>query len=156
MENQLTMIDSDTVIKQSLYERDFYKWTFQTANLLRQGRFSEIDIDNVAEEIESMGISNKKELISRLSVLIMHLLKWQYVVNMRSNSWIRTINTQRRELELLFENSPSLKHDIEIFIEKAFNRAKADFERETGISRKTLPETCPYSVEQLTDDDFFA
>ncbi|KJR43712.1 protein of unknown function DUF29 [Candidatus Magnetoovum chiemensis] len=104
-----------------------------------------------SEEIESLGKNNKRELGSRLAVLIMHLLKWQHQPRKRSKSWKTTIRTQRREIERLLEDSPSLKYGIEIIISKEFLRAKRDFEDETGISKKMLPETCPYTWEQLSN-----
>ena len=85
-----------------LYDKDFYQWTLYNAELLRQGKITEIDIQNIAEELESMGKSQKRELISRLAVLIMHLLKWQYQPEKRSHSWIETINEQRRQIVELF------------------------------------------------------
>ncbi|MCI4625021.1 MAG: DUF29 domain-containing protein [Candidatus Magnetoovum sp. WYHC-5] len=154
MDNQSTIIDSNTTTEQSLYERDFYQWAIHNAELLRQGKLTEIDVNNIAEEIESMGRSEKKELINRLVVLIMHLLKWQYQPKRHSRSWKSTISTQRTELEGLLENSPSLKYGIEIVIAKSYKRAMIVFEDQTGISKKTLSETCPYTFEQLNDYDF--
>ncbi|MCI4624617.1 MAG: DUF29 domain-containing protein [Candidatus Magnetoovum sp. WYHC-5] len=155
MNNQITITDSNTAKEKTLYETDFYQWALHNAELLRQGRLTEIDIDNIAEEIESMGRNNKKELTSRLIVLIMHLLKWQYQPKRRSRSWKLTISTQRSEIGLLFENSPSLKYDIETVIEKSFKNAKILFEDQTGISKQTLPEICPYIFEQLSDYEFW-
>ncbi|KJR41188.1 protein of unknown function DUF29 [Candidatus Magnetoovum chiemensis] len=140
--------------EQSLYERDFYQWSLKTAELIRQGRFAELDIENIAEEIESLGRKDKRELKSRLAVLIMHLLKWQHQSNKRSDSWKTTIRTQRKEIRFVIEDSPSLQYGIEETIDKAFIEAKIDFEDETRISKKILPEVCPYTWEQLSDDDF--
>ena len=154
MEHKLIIEDKDTVIKQSLYERDFYQWGLYNAELLRQGRFSEIDVENIAEEIESLSKRDKRELRNRLKVLIMHLLKWQYQPKKRSKSWIRTISTQRSEIKVVLKDSPSLKHNIEIIINEAFEDSHLLFEGETGISKATLPETCPYTFEQLSDYDF--
>ncbi|KJR41763.1 protein of unknown function DUF29 [Candidatus Magnetoovum chiemensis] len=140
--------------EQSLYERDFYQWSLKTAELIRQGRFAELDIENIAEEIESLGRNNKRELLSRLSVLIMHLLKWQYQSKKRSGSWVSTIGTQRKEIMFLLKDNPSLKYGIEAVIEEAFKAAATQFEKETRIPKKILPEVCPYTWEQLSDDDF--
>ncbi|KJR43903.1 protein of unknown function DUF29 [Candidatus Magnetoovum chiemensis] len=140
--------------EQSLYETDFYAWSLKTAELIRQGRLNELDLENIAEEIEDLGRNNKRELANRLAVLIMHLLKWQFQSNKRSDSWVSTIVTQRREIRNLLEDSPSLKYNIEDTIEKAFKDARVDFEDETGIPKKTLPETCPYTWEQLSKHGF--
>ena len=139
----------------TLYDTDFYQWTFHNAELLRQGKLTEIDIPNIAEELESMGKSEKRELFSRLAVLVMHLLKWQYQSKKRSNSWITTINTQRMDIELLLQDSPSLKHDIDKILNEVYINAKKMFERETGISKKQLPETCPYTFMQVRNNDFW-
>jgi hypothetical protein len=91
----------------SQYEQDFYQWTQQMAATLRDDRFDQLDIENMAEEIESLGRSDKRELRSRLTVLLMHLLKWHYQPEQQSNSWRATLTEQRiRILDLLAE-SPS-------------------------------------------------
>ena len=154
MENQSAIKHNDTAIEHSLYERDFYQWALHNAELLKQGKLTEADIDNIAEEIEDMGKNNKRELASRLSVLIMHLLKWQYQPHKRSKSWKITINTQRTEIDRLIEGSPSLKYNIELIIENEYKRAKILFEDEISISQKLLPQICPYVFEQLSDYDF--
>ncbi|KJU84641.1 protein containing DUF29 [Candidatus Magnetobacterium bavaricum] len=150
----LTQAHSDTLTARDLYEVDFYRWVFYNADLLRQGRFAEIDLENIIEELESMARNNKRELLSRLKVLIMHLLKWQYQPKRRSGSWRATIRNQRDEIKYLLVDSPSLKHNIEIVIAKGFIDAKEGFEDETGINANTLPETCPYTFEQLMDRGF--
>ncbi|MBF0339086.1 MAG: DUF29 domain-containing protein [Nitrospirae bacterium] len=139
----------------ALYEVDFYQWVFYNADLLRQGRFAEIDLENIIEELEDMGRNNKRELLSRLEVLIAHLLKWQYQSKRRSISWRATIGNQRTAIKFLLEDSPSLKNNIEAVIAKGFIEAKRKFERETGISANTLPDACTYIFEQLMDHDFW-
>ncbi|MBF0609174.1 MAG: DUF29 domain-containing protein, partial [Magnetococcales bacterium] len=124
------------------------------ADLLRQGRLTEIDIENVAEELEGMARRDKRELASRLLVLILHLLKWRYQPQRRSESWTTTIGNQRGAIEHLLEDSPSLKHNIEAVVAKEFIAAKRSFENETGISARELPETCPYTFEQLMNYSF--
>jgi type II secretory pathway component PulM len=92
-----------------LYDEDFAIWTSETARLLRERRFDEVDIEHVAEEIEDMGKRDKRELYSRLTVLIAHLLKWKWQPERKTKSWRSTIVTQRAELRRLFEQSPSLR-----------------------------------------------
>ncbi|MBV6342066.1 DUF29 domain-containing protein [Candidatus Magnetobacterium casense] len=149
-----TTIHNDAITEKSLYNADFYRWTIHNAQLLRQGRFSEIDVENIAEEIESMGRSERRELLNRLSVLIMHLLKLQYQPRRRSRSWFRTIDTQRMDIALLLEESPSLRHELELVADKAYERAQLLFEKETRINKDILPGTCPYALEQLINDSF--
>ncbi|KJU82498.1 protein containing DUF29 [Candidatus Magnetobacterium bavaricum] len=151
----LTQTHDDTLTARSLYDVDFYQWVFYNADLLRQGRFAEIDLENIIEELESMARRDRRELLSRLKVLIMHLLKWQYQPNRRSDSWRTKIDNQRDEIKYLLADSPSLKYNIEPVIAEGFMDAKRMFERETGISADTLPETCPYTFEQLMDHDFW-
>lgn len=93
----------------NLYEQDFYLWTQTIAHQLKENNFNEIDIPNLIEEIESMGRSEKRELKNRLIVLLMHLLKWQYQPEKRSESWRSTISEQRICIETLLEDSPSLQ-----------------------------------------------
>jgi len=140
---------------EALYDQDFYQWIQRNAQLLRERKFTELDIDNLVEELESMGRSQKRELISRLSVLIMHLLKWQHQAGRRTDSWISTIMEQRRELTLLIEDSPSLKHEVLSAMEKAYGLALTAFARETGISRKSLSGSCPYTFDQAMDNEFW-
>src|SRR5260370_41891160 len=91
------------------YEEDFYAWSVEQARLLRSGEFSSIDVANVAEEIESLGRSDKREIQSRLTVLLSHLLKWQMQSAMRSSSWSATIREQRRRIDKLLQESSSLR-----------------------------------------------
>ncbi|KJR41174.1 protein of unknown function DUF29, partial [Candidatus Magnetoovum chiemensis] len=147
---------AEAIKEQSLYETDFYAWSLKTAEFIRQGRLNELDLENIAEEIESLGRRDKRELKSRLTVLITHLLKWQYQPQkqINSDSWITTINTQRTEIKFVIEDSPSLKYNIEEIIKKAFIEAKDKFKKETWLSKNILPETCPYAWEQLEDYDY--
>src|SRR5271156_5748812 len=92
----------------TLYDTDFYAWANKQAALLRAGRLSEADIENIAEEIESIGRSVRRELISRLTVLLVHLMKWYYQPALRSNSWHRTIEQQRLHLEEHLTENPTL------------------------------------------------
>ncbi|MBF0608329.1 MAG: DUF29 domain-containing protein [Candidatus Magnetobacterium sp. LHC-1] len=150
-----TLTHNDTLAARELYEVDFYQWAFHNADLLRQGRFSEIDLENIIEELEGMARRDRRELFNRLAVLIMHLLKWQYQPKRRSESWSTTIGTQRTEIAFLLADSPSLKYNTEIVIAKVFIEAKLRFEKETGISAKQLPETCTYTFEDLINHDFW-
>lgn len=138
----------------SIYEQDFYQWALHNAELLRQGKLTEADIENIAEELESMSRRDRKELASQLAVLMAHLLKWQYQPKKRSKSWASTIVNQRVAIQRLLKGSPSLKYNIENVINDEFGAAFQIFEKETGISKKTLPEECPYSFDQLMDYDF--
>lgn len=139
----------------NLYEKDFYAWSQESARLMRERKFSELDIENIAEEIEAMGKRDKRELASRLSSLLMHLLKWQYEAEYRSRSWKLTIVNQRAEIAGLLEDSPSLSHKLPDMIASAYSRAIKTAALKTGLPATTFPEICPYSQSEILDADFF-
>ena len=137
-----------------LYAEDFALWTARTAELLRAERFGEIDIEHVAEEIEDMGKSEKRELQSRLTILIAHLLKWERQPDKRTMSWRSTINTQRTELSRLFKQSPSLKGMLADTINAIYPDAVEAAAIETGCQIADFPTVCPYSAEQIMNRAF--
>ncbi len=137
------------------YEKDFYSWLMGNAQLLREQRFDKIDADHIAEELESMGRSEKRELVSRFAVLLAHLLKWQFQSVKRSRSWKNTIMVQRLDIKDLLEDSPSLRYLIEAKLDKAYEKAKLKAEDETGIDKKHFPLRCPYSFEETLNKTFF-
>ena len=138
----------------SLYDQDFAVWTSETARLLRAGRFDEVDIKHVAEEIEDMGKRDKRELHSRLTVLLLHLLKWTAQPEKHASSSQSTINTQRAELDRLLEDSPSLSRTIGAAASKVYPAVLRDAVVETGLSAATFPGDCPFTPEQLVDPNF--
>ncbi len=133
-------------------DNDYYGWTQQQAELLRTQQINAIDWQNLANEIEEMGRSEKRQLESRLEVLIMHLLKWQFQPNLRSRSWQLTIKEQRLRLDKLIAENPSLKPSLEIAIDKVYPLATLSAERETGLS--IFPETCSYQLTDILSFDF--
>jgi hypothetical protein len=134
---------------QSLYDRDFYAWANEQAALLRAGRFQEVDLENVAEEIESVGRSEKRELMSRLEVLLLHLLKWRYQPSHQGKSWQRTINEQRRRTVRHLNDNPSLQALLPEIMAEAYEDAIGDAENETGLDRTAFPASCPWTFEQI-------
>ncbi|CBN58416.1 MULTISPECIES: DUF29 domain-containing protein [Kamptonema] len=140
--------------RDSLYKEDFYLWLNTTAQLLRSRQLDDVDFDNLIEEIESMSGSQRRELKNRLIVLLMHLLKYQYQPSLRSNSWISTILEQRRQLEFLLKDSPSLKpYYLEVFSD-CYSNAVVDASTETKIPVNTFSELCPFSPEDAIDSSF--
>ncbi len=133
----------------SLYEQDFYQWTQEQAALLKAGALAQLDIENLIEEVESMGKSQRRSLESRLTVLIMHLLKWEYQPERQSNSWRSTIVTQRKEIKRLLRDSPGLKPTVNEIIIEIFHDAVELAAIETGLPETTFPKNCPYSIEQI-------
>lgn len=138
----------------SLYDQDFHAWANTQAALLRAGRFGEADIANVAEEIESMGRSEKRELVSRLTVLLLHLLKWRHQPGLRGSSWRLTIEEQRRRIEDHLSDNPSLRPGLADALSSAYRYALIDAERETGLARSTFAATCPWRDDDVLSDAF--
>lgn len=139
----------------SLYERDFYAWAMEQAALLRAGNLTAADIGHIAGEIESMGKTEKREMVSRLTVLLLHLLKWQYQPNLRGSKWQTTIIVQRLQLTDHLEDNPSLRARSEETIPRAWRLALAEAVAETGLPLRTFPTVCPWSFEQIMNADFW-
>lgn len=137
-----------------LYELDFAAWAEQNAELLRAGRFSEVDLQNVAEEIEDLARKQRRALASRLARLIQHLLKWHFQLEKRSTSWQRTILQQRLSIARLLRESPSLKPGFAEVAAEVYSEAArlAAFEMQCELN--ALPSSSPYTMEQLLDLDY--
>jgi len=136
------------------YEDDFYAWTVEQARLLRLGELSEIDAANIAEEIESMGRSDRRAIESRLTVLLSHLLKWRAQPAARSTSWSGTIREQRRQIEKLVRESPSLRPFVEAALAEAYADAREDAAEEAGLPETAFPAECPFSPEEVLSRRF--
>jgi Domain of unknown function DUF29 len=138
----------------SLYECDFNLWVEATAQLLREGRLAELDVVNLLEEVESMGNSDKHALSSDLVVVLLHLLKWQYQPNKRTRSWEKSIAEHRRRIDERFEVSPSLKRYYLQIFDKCYRNARKQAKIETRLPLAHFPEICPFTSEQVLDEDF--
>lgn len=139
----------------TLYERDFYAWLQDQAAKLRARSHNDIDWDNLAEEIESVGRSQKKEIRHRMKVLIQHLLKWEHQPGKRCESWLSTISEQRTHIAGTIEDSPSLKHFPAETAPWAYAHAKRAASIETGFALDVFPPSCPYAVADILSDDYF-
>ena len=137
------------------HDEDFYGWAMANAALLKQGKYKEADMDMIIEELEEMGGSNENQLINRLGVLIAHLLKWQFQSELRGRSWEGTIEEQRHKIKRLVKKNPSLKTKISEAVEEAFSDSKSIIKKDTPLDLKLLPAECPYTFEQIVDDDFY-
>ncbi len=140
---------------QSLYDTDFYSWTQEQAKLLRHQQWNQLDLPNLIEEIESLGKQQRAELRNRLKVLIGHLLKWEYQTVRRSRSWLMTIRVQRRDLQELLEENPSLKPYLEEALQKIYESGRDLAVGETNLPLKTFPENCPYTLDEIFRDGFY-
>jgi hypothetical protein len=139
----------------STYATDFYAWAIEQAALLRQGRLSAADVEHIAAEIESMGRTEKRALARRLTVLLLHLLKWRFQPALRGNSWRNSVRIRRREIASLMEDNPSLRALLPAVIDKAYDIAVIEAETETGLAETALSRACPWSYEQMMDASFW-
>ena len=139
----------------TVYDKDVVLWAQEQARLLRSGQFSQLDIEHLADEIEDVGKSEQRELASRMTVLLAHLMKWQYQPARRTRSWQRTINVQRDGLARRLEKTPSLKASVRDpeWLAEAWNDALASAIEETGLD--AFPDNCPWTVDRILDAAFW-
>jgi len=142
------------VNEQPLYERDLYAWSQEQARLLRAGRFSELDAENIAEEISDVGKTEYRVLESALRVLLVHMLKWDHQPERRSRSWASTIAIQRQHALRQLEENPSLKSRRDEAIGKAYSDARLIASGETDVDLATFPQPCPYDWDAITSRPF--
>jgi hypothetical protein len=138
----------------ALYEQDFYAWTKEQAGALRTHRPNAVDWQHIAEALESMGGSERREMESRLRLIVVHLLMWQAQPAFRSKSWERTLRTQRRDLERHLDRNPSLRPLVPSVLIEQYEDAVSEAISETGLAEGSFLARCPYSVEQVTDQTF--
>jgi hypothetical protein len=136
------------------YQKDFYSWTREQAELLRSGRFDELDIVNLIEEIETMGRSEKRELENRLTVLLVYLLKWQYQPTRRDRSRQLAIQEQRLEFFDALNDNAGLNHQLQTLLTCSYQKTKIRTSKETGLDTDAFPSTCSWEFVQLMDDTF--
>jgi hypothetical protein len=138
---------------QTDYETDYYAWSNEQAALLRGGRFSQLDISHLAEEIEDLGKRERRALQSRLGVLLGHLLKWRHQGDYpHRKSWRATINAQRRSIAKLLDDNPSLRPWIVDAVADAYLDARDLAVAETPLDYDAFPASCPWALEQILDD----
>ena len=138
-----------------LYEQDFFEWSQTTAALIRAGKWDDLDREALAEEVESLGKRDRRELGSGLQTLLMHLLKWRYQPSERSGSWRGTIRTARREITAVLADSPSLRRQVPGMLTTGYADARLDASDDTGLPLVTFPDTCPWTPAQVLDADFW-
>lgn len=147
--------EKTATFRPNLYETDFYAWTQEQASLLRQNQWNQLDLLNLIEEIESLGKQQRQELRNRLSVLIGHLLKWEYQSQCRSRSWLATIRVQRRDTLRLLKENPSLKSYLEDGLAEAYENGRDLAMGETDLPENTFPKKCAYSLREILDNCFY-
>lgn len=136
------------------HDQDFYGWTQEQCQLLRAGRFDEVDVEHLIEEIESMGARERRELKSRLIVLLQHLLKWRFQPSHRGRSWRLTIKDQRRMIPDHLRDNPSLKSGLDTLLAEAYILARGKASDETDIPESGFPEACPWTLQEVLDPAF--
>ncbi len=145
---------SSTTNTTDLYDRDYYLWLSHTAQLIKEGKFSEVDAANLIEEIEDMGRSEKRAVKSNLVIVLLHLLKYKYQPAKRTNSWKSSIREHRRRLRDDFKVSPSLKRHFEEVFDECYQDGRAQAADETGLPRDTFPPLSPFTPEQVLNPDY--
>jgi len=137
------------------YNTDFYTWALYHAQLLRDGKLSELDVEHLIEELEDMGRSSQHELENRLVVLLGHLLKWGHQSEHRSSSWRGSINEQRLQIKRKLRKNPGLQPRLPEAVVEAYPDAVELAAKDTGIPTNLFPQACPYSLEEIMDGDFY-
>ncbi|WP_048427635.1 DUF29 domain-containing protein [Methylobacterium indicum] len=136
-------------------ETDYFLWTQGQAALVRAGRWAALDREALAEEIADLGGSQKSEIRSRLTVLLHHLLKWQFQPQQRKYGWRATIVEQRVSLDDVVTMSPSLRAWPAEVLAKAYRLARVRAADETGLPERSFPPDCPYTLAQILDERFY-
>ncbi len=136
----------------TLYDQDFYAWTQRQIELLQVQQWNQVDIENLIEELDSLGKQQRQELRNRLGVLLGHLLKWRYQPEGRSRSWTGTIREQRRRIKEHLADNPSLNSYLSEAIKRGYQDGLDLMEKETPLNPKYLPQLCPFSEAEIFDE----
>lgn len=160
----LTIVEAEggahTIDLSTDYDIDFAAWAEEQARLAREKGVNALDLLNVAEELRDLGRNQVDKRDSHLTTLLMHLLKWQFQPRRRSRSWRLTVLRCRRDLERVFGKSTSLnpltsrRDDWDALLRQLYRDARDYAIAETGLPASALPETCPYTIDQILDPDF--
>jgi hypothetical protein len=137
------------------YDQDYYQWLMENAQFVREGNFDAVDLIHLAEELEDMGRSERRAIESLLKILIVHLLKWRYQPERRGASWELTITNARDAIQRRLADSPSLRAKLPELAAARYGNARRHAALETNLPILTFPETCPFSIDQMLDDDFW-
>ncbi len=138
----------------TLYEQDYYLWLRKTVDALQAGKWSELDLSNLVEEINDMGRSERRALESNLTVVLLHLLKYKYQLPYRSNSWLLSILEHRLRIRKQLKESPSLKPYLEQVFEECYSEGRLLAAVETGLPLTTFPALSPFTPEAALNIDY--
>jgi hypothetical protein len=153
MTANLNVLATDTT---GLYKTDFVTWAEQQAALLEQGRFDQLDVPNLVDEVLDLSRRERQALYSNLKIVLLHLLKWNYQPVMRSNSWRASIREHRQRIEEQLQNSPSLKPFLEQKFRECYQKARPLAADETGLPMNVFPSECPFTISAVLDPDFLS
>jgi Domain of unknown function DUF29 len=148
------MLISQTNEAVTSYDQDFCLWAEQTAQLLRAEQYAAIDLEHLIDEVEDMSRSEKRALLSNARLVLMHLLKYQYQPEKRSNSWLSSIREHRTRLQDTFRDSPSLQGYFQTMYDECYQNARKQAADETGLPLQTFPIESPFTVDDCLDEDF--
>ena len=132
-----------------LYHDDFYGWALDQVDALRRRSLNEIDWDNLLDEVEDLSASRRRELRSRLALVIQHLLKWRHQPSFRSKSWLATITEQREQVADLLRENPSLRPLVDEIMPKAFRSGVVGAVRDTGFASALFEALGPMSFDEV-------
>jgi len=135
------------------YDQDFFQWTQETARAIEEGRFDEIDRAALADEVESLGKRDRRELGSRMAVIVLHMLKLKYQPEREARSWHDSIGEQREQIAILLVESPSLLPQLPKLLGDYYPLARRQAANQTGIKLAVFPPTCEWTVEQVLGGD---
>ncbi|WP_375462450.1 DUF29 domain-containing protein [uncultured Methylobacterium sp.] len=136
------------------YAEDFYTWTQEQGARLRAGDLMALDLENLAEEIESLGRSQFDSLVSAWRILLLHMLKFDHQPSRRTRSWTLSIMEQRKQSGFILKDNPGLKSRLDEALERAYDVARVGASRETRIALGRFPEACPYTRDEMLTRSF--
>jgi hypothetical protein len=142
-------------VKSTLYERDFYAWSREQTELLRAGKLLEADIEHIAEEIDGMGRTERRELASRLTSLLLHMLKWRHQPEKRGARWEATVRIRRNRLADHLDDNSSLRPLMPRTLATAYRDAVLEAVAKTGLPISTFPKKCPWTARDVLDHEFW-
>ncbi|NJL45783.1 MAG: DUF29 domain-containing protein [Leptolyngbyaceae cyanobacterium SM2_3_12] len=139
----------------TLYESDIALWSDTMVDLLRQGKFDQLDMEHLIDEVSDLGRRERDRLVSAIRLILHHLLKWQYQPERRSRSWVKTIQRERINIQSYLEDTPSLRRILSpVWLEKIYRIARQDAALETDLPLGQFPQDCPYAWEEIVNASF--
>jgi hypothetical protein len=148
------MIETVKTPPKNLYEADYLQWLETNLDNLRNQNYTQVDWENLLEEIEYMGKSERRSLKSNLIIVLLHLLKWQYQPERRSGSWERSIIEHRRRIKEALKDSPSLKPYLANILDESYTESVKQAKAEKRLPLEIFPQQCPYLLTSILDDQF--